>query len=123
MDTSVILAQILGIVFVVMGLSMLCNKKGLAKVIEDMLLNKGLMWLAGFMALAMGAIMIAFNNIWTSGLPLFITILGWLALIKGILILVFPGFSISFYRKMNKGNIFVWAGVIVFILGLVLLLQ
>jgi hypothetical protein len=119
MDTSVILAQILGIVFVVMGLSMLCNKKGLAKVIEDMLLNKGLMWLAGFMALAMGAIMIAFNNIWTSGLPLFITILGWLALIKGILILVFPGFSISFYRKMNKGNIFVWAGVIVFILGLV----
>jgi len=121
MDISIVLAQILGIIFIVLGLSMFFNKKNTTVAIEEILSSRGLMWIGGFMALVMGTIMIEFNNVWNSGLPLLITILGWLALIKGVFILVFPDFSISFYKKMNRGNLFVWAGVFVFLLGLILL--
>ena len=79
-----------------------------------MVKNQGIIWLAGLITLILGATIVALNNIWTSGLPLFITILGWLTLIKGATILIFPNFSFSYYKKMNKGNVFAWGGVIVF---------
>jgi len=123
MHTSIVLAQILGIGFVVLGLSMISNKKWTALAIEEIVKNQGLIWLAGFITLILGATIVVLNNVWTFGLPLFITILGWLTLIKGTLILVFPNSTLSYYKKMNKGNIFVWGGVVVFILGLILVLQ
>ena len=120
MDTSIVLAQIWGIVFVILGLSMLLNKKWTAVAIEEMTQNQGIIWLAGLITLVMGVVLVTLNNVWTSGLPLIITILGWLTLIKGAFILLFPNFSITYYKKVNKGNIFTWGGLIVLILGLIL---
>jgi len=123
MNTTIIFAQILGVTFVVLSLSIILNKKWMVIVVEEMTNNQGIIWLAGFITLILGAIIVVLNNVWTSGLPLLITILGLLILIKGLIILVFPNFTFSYYKKMNKGNIFVWGGVIVFLLGLFLLLK
>ena len=122
MNTSIILAQALGLMFSVLGLSMLLNKKNTVKVVDEMFQSKGLMWLGGFMALAIGATIIALNSAGNSNITLFVIILGWLSLIKGIFILVFPNSSMTFYKKANKENTYVWAGIVVFILGLILLL-
>jgi len=122
MSTSNVLAQILGIMFAVLGLSLLLNKKATVKLVDEMFQNKALIWLGGLIALLMGATMVVINNIWTSGLPLFVTLLGWLTLIKGIFILVLPNPSFAFYKKMNKENTYLWAGIIIFILGIKLLL-
>ena len=119
---TIILAHIFGLTFMVLGLSMFLNKKWTASVVEEISKSQGLIWLAGLLTVFMGAFIISFNYIWTSGLPLFVTILGWLTFIKGAVILIFPHFTISYYTKMNRDNIFVWGGVIVFILGLLLLL-
>jgi hypothetical protein len=120
MNTSTVLAQILGILFIALGLSMIFNKKWTALAIEEITKNQGLVWLAGFITLILGTTIVTLNNTWTSGVPLLVTILGWLTLIKGAAILVFPDFTFSYYKKMNKENIFTWGGVIIFILGLLL---
>jgi len=121
MEISIVLAQIMGITFIVLGLSMLFNKQWTAVMVEDLVKNQGLIWIAGLIALMMGAVTVVLNNFWTSGLPLFVTVVGWLALIKGVVILLFPNFTVSWYGKMNKGNIFFWAGLIILILGVILL--
>lgn len=121
MNTSIVIAQVSGICFAVMGLSMLFNKKWTAGAVEKMTENQGVLWLAGLIALMMGTVMVVFNNEWTSGLPLFITILGWLALIKGAVILIFPNATVSYYKKMNTGNIFTWGGLVVLIIAVILL--
>lgn len=123
MNISIFFAQMLGVVFITLGLSMIFNKKWTANAIDEMTKNQGIIWLAGFITLMLGSTMVMLNNVWTSGLPLVITILGWLTLIKGATILIFPNFTFSYYKKMNKGNIFVWGGIIVFILGLVLVIR
>jgi len=121
MNTSIVLAQIWGFACVILGLSMFLNRKWTAIAIEEMTQNQGVIWLAGLFTLVLGLIMIALNNIWTSGLPLFVTILGWLTLIKGISILIFPTLAVSYYKKLNIGNIFSWGGFFMIILGLFLL--
>ncbi len=121
METSIIIAQILGITFTVLGLSLFINKKISTSLLEDATKNASIMWLFGFVSLMMGAVIVVFNNIWNPGLELFITILGWLALLKGIAILVFPNSLSSFYKRYNKSDMLAFAGVIVLILGLILL--
>lgn len=118
---TVIIAQILGIFFVIAGVSMLANKKGTVVAIEESVQNKGTLWLWGFLAILIGATIVVQNNVWTSGLPLLVTILGWLALIKGAFILFFPAAATALYKKCNKGNLLVLCGLVMLVLGLVLL--
>lgn len=120
MDISGVIAQILGIFFAVVGIAMVVNSKSVVGAIEESVSHKGVVFLWGLLALFMGAVIVSVNNTWTSGLPLLITILGWLALIKGVFILLAPAAAVALYRKFSKGGMVVFCGVVAFVLGLVL---
>lgn len=111
----------LGIFFVIAGISIVANGRATAAAVEESAANKGIMFVWGILALLTGAVIVVFNNVWTSGLTLLVTILGWLALIKGTFILLFPGVAAGFYKKYGKRGTLVAAGVIMVVLGLVLL--
>ena len=121
MDFSIIIAQVLGIFFVIAGISIVANGKATAAAVEESAQNKGILFMWGILALLMGAVIVVFNNVWTSGLTLLVTILGWLALIKGTFILLLPAPAASLYKKCGKSGLLVVAGIVVFALGLVLL--
>jgi len=121
MDISVIIAQVLGIFFVVMGIAMVVGSKATAGAIEESVAHKGIMFVWGILALLIGAVIVVLNNAWTTGLPLLITILGWLALLKGVFIVLAPAAAVSLYRKFGQSGIIVFCGVVCFVLGLVLL--
>jgi hypothetical protein len=122
MDITTVLTQILGIIFLVLGVSMFINSRNEVSVLGSIDSNKGLMWAYGFIALTMGATIIALNNIWTSGWPLVITIIGWLCLLKGVCILVFPQSMVSIYKKWNKPGLIGFTGFVIIVLGLIFLL-
>ena len=121
MDFSIIIAQVLGIFFVVAGVSMLANGTSTAAIVEESAQSKGIMFLWGMCALLIGAVIVVLNDVWTSGLPLLVTIFGWLALIKGMFILLLPAPAASLYKKCGKSGLIVFAGVVMVVLGLVLL--
>jgi hypothetical protein len=121
MDISVIIAQVVGIFLVVAGIAMVVNSKAVAVAIEESVQNKGVLFVWGLLALGTGAVIVVFNNAWTSGLPLLITILGWLALIKGAFILIFSAAAASFYKKFGKSGMLVFCGAVALVLGIVLL--
>jgi hypothetical protein len=109
----------MGIVFVVLGLSMLVSRKGITSLVEETTRNEGLLWSWGFVAVIMGAALIAFNGFMLgSGLQLLIVVIGWVALLKGVLILFFPNATVSLYKKWNVRGVFVWSGIIALIIGL-----
>jgi hypothetical protein len=121
MDMSVVIAQVLGIFFAVAGIAMVANSKATVSAIEESVQHKGVLFLWGIGALFIGAVIVTLNNLWTSGLPLLITILGWLALVKGVFILLAPGAAASLYRKFGKSGLIVFCGVVAFVIGLILL--
>ncbi len=121
MDFSIVIAQVLGIFFVIAGISMVANGKTTAVAVEESVQSKGILFTWGILALSVGAVIVVFNNAWTTSLALFVTIVGWLALIKGTFILVLPGVAASFYKKCAKSGVFVFSGIIAVVLGLVLL--
>lgn len=120
MDISSTIAHLLGIFFVVTGIAMVVNSKAVAAAIEESMQNKGIVWLWGILALSVGAVVVVFNNMWTSGLPLLVTVLGWLAIVKGAFILILPGTAASFYKKFSRNGMIAFCGVVAFVIGLVL---
>ncbi len=118
---TLVLAQILGIVFVVLGLSMFFQKKNTVLAMEELFHSRSLMWIGGTVALMIGVTVVVLNNDSTYGLSLLVAIIGWLAIIKGLFILLFPSKAAPFYRKFNTEGVFVLVGVVVFILGLALI--
>jgi hypothetical protein len=120
-NISIAITQVLGAIFAILGLSVVIDRKNVSVALEKVSQDRGFLWLWGFLILTMGVVIIVMNNVWTSGLPLFITILGWLTLIKGAFLLLLPSPAISLYRKCNKDSVLVFGGIVAFILGLVLL--
>jgi cytochrome c biogenesis protein CcdA len=77
------------------------------------------MYLGGVMALSIGYLILTFYNTWTKDWSVIITIVGCLAMIKGILILIRPEIIIALSKAMvQKEGILKIEAIAVIILGL-----
>jgi uncharacterized protein YjeT (DUF2065 family) len=121
MSTYILLAQALGIILSGLSLSILSSKKVVRAVLEETARNQGLLWTLGLITLSMGSVVLVLNNVWSSGLQLVVTILGWLMLIKGLYILLFPTQAASLYRRWATENLLTFSGIVGLIIGLFLL--
>ena len=115
------LAEVLGIVWLVGGLDALFNRKAMAAALEDVDRSPGFLWTWGFINLLLGAAIIALYNIWTLGWRVLIPICGWASLVKGIWIILLPGPAKTVYRACNKPGILALGGIVGVVVGVILL--
>lgn len=111
--------QIFSIVYVTIGIGILINPGFYKKLFEDFIENAAVMYLGGIMALTIGYLIVAFHNTWTKDLSVIITIVGCLAMIKGILILIRPNMIIALSKAiLQKESTLKIEAIAVIILGL-----
>ncbi len=70
-------------------------------------------FVAAFMSLWFGSIIVAFHNVWT-GIPIVLTLLGWAQVLKAFIYFVFPEFGL---RKLQlpsheRAHQFIYPGVV-----------
>jgi len=112
--------QIFSLFYIVVGIGILINPGFYKKLFEDFIENAAVLYLGGAMALAIGYLILAFHNTWTKDLSVIITIFGWLALIKGIVILIRPKIIIALSKAiLQKESILKIEAIAVIILGLI----
>ncbi|MHC4691863.1 MAG: hypothetical protein ACYS67_03905 [Planctomycetota bacterium] len=111
--------QIISLAYIAVGIGILINPGFYKKLFEDFTEHASFMYLGGIMALAIGYLILAFHNTWTKDLSVIITIFGWIALIKGIVILVRPQIVIALAKAMTKPGFLKIEAIAVIILGLV----
>ena len=92
METSKILARIIGPIMIIPAIGIFLNFNTYQGLIAEFSKSPSLCYLGGFMALLMGLVILQFHNRWEAGWPVLITILGWITLIKGVALIIFPGF-------------------------------
>ena len=113
MELSVFIAQILGLVYVSFGLGLLINGDYYKKVIDDMLKNTGFMIYGGMMALVFGFLIVKHHNLWVQDWRVLITLLGWIGLIKGVLLFVAPKALLDFSKPLLKDMNVLGVGVLI----------
>lgn len=121
MELSILIAKILGATYLAIGLGMLFDKAYYKKSFPKMLDEAGTMYMGGFMALIGGVLLVTYHNEWVKSWEVIITIIGWLALVKGVALLTFPSASLRFYKPMLKGDaVLTWGALFIVLLGLAL---
>ena len=87
-DITIFFARLWGSFFIIFGLLSIITRQ-LGKTIE-MTDDKAFVISTGYITLIMGLVTVILHNIWVYSWEVFITILGWSTLIKGIMKIGFP---------------------------------
>lgn len=82
--------QLIGIVYLAVGVGILLNYSHYKKMIEDFVNDTTALYFGGIMALVVGYLLVTHHNIWEKDWHVIITVIGWLALIKGLFLLMLP---------------------------------
>ena len=112
--------QFLGVIYTVIGLAILLNPKYYKHMIEEYSRSAPVMFLNGCIVLAMGYFFLVANSSWSGGTPLIVTIIGWLAIVKGIYILFLPQ-NYAKIAKSIKLHFLTFEGSLAVIMGIILL--
>ena len=118
--TDASIFQIFGLTYLAIGLGMLVNPRFYGEMLNKMINNEAVLFVTGLLVFVIGYFLVAYHNIWTGGWTIVITIFGWLALLKGLMMIVVPEQSIKLYRsiKISGGQVSIY-GAIVFVLGVI----
>ena len=112
--------QAFSLVYISIGFGIVINGEFYKNMFEDFVGRPGVLYLGGVMALVVGYLLVAFHNTWTADLSVIITVLGWMALIKGVVILVCPKRMISLSKSLvEKKNFMRIEAVVAIVAGLV----
>lgn len=119
--TEALLFKLIGSLYLVVGISILLNQSLYKKTFKDMIDSPLMFYFGWTLSFAIGFIMIAFYNTWSADLSVILTLFGWAALIKWILLLLFPENYMTFAKKIFAiKNILQTIGIIVVVLGILL---
>jgi len=118
---SFIIAQILGPAYVVIGMGLLLNTANFQRILEDVSVSPAFAYLAGLLALIFGLVILVFHHAWNTDWTLIVTLFGWLALIKGSLLVTYPGVVLRFSQRVLARSVTfrAWA-IVLLVLGLFL---
>lgn len=118
MDTSILIAKLLAAFYLSVSLGFIFNMKYYKKELSKIAEEPGTLYLGGAMALTAGVLITTYHNTWTKDWTVLITLFGWLALAKGVLILTFPNI-VKYFRPLYQGNNLVFIRVATLVLGLI----
>lgn len=122
MNVSIFLAKAIGLYMLFISITYLVNKKRFKNLLMNMMNNAELMLITGFIALILGILIVVSHNIWVKDWRIIITIVGWMALMKGVNIILFPEFLINFSKKWIQNNVAYYSTfILTFLIGAVLL--
>lgn len=104
MELSVLIARITSVVYLSAALGAVFSRDHYRRLLDDLFKNAALTYLMGFTAVILGFLMVNYHNTWGKDWTVLVTILGWLALTKGVLIIAFPGFVHSYSKPIFEGK-------------------
>jgi len=86
---TIFLAKLVGLYSLVAPICMITHKPTMVEAVTEILRSPALMLVLGVFTLAAGLAMVLTHNVWSGGaLPVVITIVGWLSVMKGLAFLL-----------------------------------
>jgi hypothetical protein len=113
------LAEVWGISIVVISFAFLIKEKHLKRLFAFVETEEGFfMW--GLISFVIGISMVLAHNVWIQNWQVIITVLGWAALIKGLLLLFAPELMKKWAKKIENASFLPFVLVIFLFIGLVI---
>jgi hypothetical protein len=90
MTTSKMIAGLIGPTLVAIAAAMLINVGSFPALTEQISCDPALIFVSGILLLVAGLAIVRADNIWAGGWPVLVTVLGWFAVLGGLVRMLFP---------------------------------
>jgi hypothetical protein len=125
MNTSRSLARLIGPILLVIGIGMafglMMEGAGYSSVLREFIANRALIFLTGILTLLAGVAIVNVHNVWVPDWRVIVTVLGWLLVLRGIMLIIFPLTVQVFGDRVAMSEAGVTAGAtLTFVLGAIL---
>jgi uncharacterized membrane protein len=111
---TIFLARLIGLFALVQSAAMFVHKQSLVEAATGLVHERPLLLLLGLIALAAGLAMVLAHNVWSGGpLPVIVTLVGWIILARGVLLLLLtPDAVARLFDAFRFGELFyLYAGI------------
>lgn len=116
---TIFLSRLLGLFLLLVAITLFWQQQTVVETIDMLINDRSMVLMFGMIALASGLAIVISHNIWTGGVvPVVVTILGWLFLIRGVLLLALPPAEVSnLYGLVQFGRFFDFYVIVVLVIG------
>ena len=122
MATTLFLAKMLGLFFIITGLAALLTRKHFIHVVKDMFKNTFNTFLFGVLLLVIGLLIILQHNVWHGALNIVVSLVGWYIVLEAVCYLFIPRKAMKKAMKLMKYKGFYYFGMLLdLILGIYLI--
>lgn len=96
------LGKLIGLYLIIISLAMAAHKQATVETMNALVRNAPALFVAGLIGVIAGLAIVLCHNVWSGGvLPVMVTLTGWIALIKGVLLLFLSPSEV--YRLLLEG--------------------
>lgn len=122
MDFSLFYAKLLGFYFVIAAIAMLIHPQKWREFITEVTQNRNLVMLAGIGTLLFGLTIVLTHNDWTIGVPILVTLVGYVWVVRGIARLCFPDLVAEYGPRFAQKTTFFVLNILLLVVGVLFLL-
>ena len=122
-DKTRFLARLIGLYCLLAALVMVLERDAWVGAVTALVHDPPLMLVLGTIVVAAGLALVLAHNVWSGGaLPVLVTVIGWLTLLKGMMFwLLPPAAAVDFYlERLRYAQLYPAYGALSFALGLYL---
>jgi len=116
------LARLIGLFSIVVGLVMIGRRQEMVAAVDALIHNAALLLVVGLIALGIGLAMVLAHNVWSGGVaPVVVTLVGWLVLLRGLVLLFLPAAVVAtLFEALHFARLLYLYASIALVLGIYL---
>jgi hypothetical protein len=117
MELSVLAARIIAAVYIASGIAVVLGRVNFSEIAEDFRESPALTFVAGSFGVITGIVLVGYHNLWVRDWTILITLIGWIMLVGGLSVVIFPQ-SLTYMSRYYKHSP-LW-GILMICFGLLL---
>ena len=100
LGTTHTIALLIGLYFLAAGIRLMTDPPAMARMAKELVESPLAGFYGGLIAFAIGGAIVSVHNIWTGLLAGFVSLVGWIALIEGLLILAARAWFLGIFARV-----------------------
>ena len=119
---TIYLGRLIGLYCVLLALAMVSHKQAAVETIIALMHDAPVLLLASIVAMAAGLAIVLGHNVWSGGaLAVVVTLVGWISLIKGLILLFLPpAGALAYFEAFRYAQFFYAYMSVTLIIGIYL---
>lgn len=99
MTVAELTAALVGPYLIAVALAIVLNGEAFRAMLAEAVESRAFIFIAGLIAVAIGAALVKLHNVWVWDWPVLVTLLGWASLAGGFLRVIWPDAAIALARR------------------------